>query len=762
MNDTELSFFMTLGRTGEAYFVDETEEDLSGDEGVEEAVLQGMILNPAGYSDDDETSSIAEPSSGPTGPPGALPPLPPSSSRGAALGAENLSTNARRKDVKRCASEPALRQLGLRGLSSSDKNPSASGNHSEATSPPGLPAGVMAAQAQHGSEDLEVMAGERETAAGAVPAMVLRSDEKNTSNEGEALAVAKDAAERTRDNAIQGSGGGGGRVFEAAADAVAAAPEQNEDPRANEGSLERPVLRLAEGQGAQQDGVGEPGVGLQPLTPAPQLPPPQTSSSALTQTFTTLPRTEKEHNPSLEQSEPSASSQLAPPVDGTAAQEPCAVPLQNEEESTASNKRKEEIEETGQQSPGKDLLLPAVPSLAEEDIECIATEAAASRTHALPAPVLAPGHTTTTGVDSAALSAALADVVANNENVNKAEKRRFLHQSAGPQLDLSLCWHLLHPDLTPEELLSVFEEHKIDEIAFLDAPPEELFSNSKLACRLGTQVMAFSDAQRLIIAALCFGSDTAATLHGENFSKITAYSLPPAPSSPEDSSSSGSTSPAISSPGSASPPLPDGATPRSSSWREWLTFSWRSSTGGSPRGPGSITNGGLDGGASASASASANASSGEKGGGGTLGVPPRSTSAASMSDGGVPPDQEAALLAAAAQGQASHVEIAEIRGIRKSESGKRRRVVLRKRGFVPSTEHLKELADALRMGQNKVEFVFGKTTLHAFIYFVRWDHRMIISGTFIYMQSICLANGVLCSLYLQACLSAIHCYPFFK
>ena len=796
---------MTLGRTGEAYFVHEVEEELLEGQSVDEADFQGLVLNTRNFSDDeDEATSISmvEPSS--TTAASQLPPLPPppgsSVLKGSPIDALGVKESTRKKDVKRSASEPVLRKLGMATASPASSSFVQNRVESRAASPSDIiqrPENMVSeeaaqpAQEQHSrnregrvialgtavnGEEKEGSTEKENDERKVPPAVVVavssarnadddNNSDKQTSSEDKKEVkrvekVAQDAAKRALDNnakdgdsSVSSNALLGNGVLNAAAGAVEAARTKSGGNQAQGGSSETvsktPLSTSRLDENSNQESIESHDADTSETQPQ------AVPSSALTHMLKPRIAEEKE--------EKAASEDTA-----------SAVPL--------SSVREAVVQESGTASLSQLPEVPKLPLPTSEDIERMAEDAAMSRSDSPAAvsdkanlPTRSSGNSSeeptkqpppseirstkstaaALGVDSVALKAALARVASNTGDIKSlaaslsASAMESSTSSSISQLELSMCWHLLHPDLTPDEILAIFEQHRINQENFLaavnlsssasssDASPSteqdqstthnsriDLFSNPNLACRLGSRVLSFPDAQKLIIAALCFGNEAATALHGENFSKITtSYSLPlshipshliptttrvrnlPEGHSEDDSSNE-------------SPPLPEGATPRGSSWREWLSFSWKNSTGGSPRGPGSVSGGE----ATFSGGGGNNFINGATVGGGV----PRSTSDASLSEG-VPPEQEAALLAAAAQGQASHVEVSEIRSIRKSESGNRRQVLIRKRGFVPSTEHLKELADALHMGQNKVEFSFGKATLHSFIYFVRWDHRMIIS-----------------------------------
>lgn len=161
---------------------------------------------------------------------------------------------------------------------------------------------------------------------------------------------------------------------------------------------------------------------------------------------------------------------------------------------------------------------------------------------------------------------------------------------------------------------------------------------------------------------------------------------------------------------SPSPSPPGGTTPRSymrsASWRDWLSFSWRSNAKGQKVDQEQLQQeeslSGMD-------------------------SPVSQTPRGGEDAGGVPPEAEAALLAAAL-GQASQVQVEEIKGIRRSATGKPSLLVKRRRAFVPTPDQLAtELAPILKPGQNTVEFTYGKQQLRAYIYLVSWNTRIIIS-----------------------------------
>jgi len=317
------------------------------------------------------------------------------------------------------------------------------------------------------------------------------------------------------------------------------------------------------------------------------------------------------------------------------------------------------------------------------------------------------------GVEPSALSHALKDLVFANSptaatapGAGEASSSRSSAVSPAPapppSLDLSLCWDVLNPDMSPMDVSATFMQHKVNFEAFQAEDASAILADRRLACRLGRRVYSFPAAQVLIITSLAFGPNAAAasmTSHSESTTTsaaaTAAISYEMAASYPQDEGES----------------PPEGSTPRSTDWTRWLTFGWRSKEAldavlppqrvqdNSPRSSRS-------------------------------GMKTNRNYAREMSGGldrRVPPEQEAALLAGAARGQPmADVAVTEVRKVQRTPSG-RRAVLLRKRGFVPGTEQLEELASALRLGQNDVEFTFGRHSLRAFIYFVKWDHRLVIS-----------------------------------
>lgn len=303
-------------------------------------------------------------------------------------------------------------------------------------------------------------------------------------------------------------------------------------------------------------------------------------------------------------------------------------------------------------------------------------------------------------IESAKLSEALKGLV-NESSVNP--------------LDLSLCWLELKKGIftSPEEVERVFEQNKLTPDTF-DAG---VLNDERLACRLGTKVISFASAMPLIIHSLAFGAVSAGERVLKECDMQEIFELP---ENYIQGTQSHMSSESLGSPSSSSV---GGMSPRSASWREWLTMSWSSSSPvlqdeAKERHP---KDAGLGGTGLSSRIVSTLQSSPSKHKGDT-----------------VPAVQEAALLTAAVQGQASHVNITEVGRIRRSASGRKMLVTLKRRAFVPAAEHMKELLAAClmvpggemgsgEMTTNVVTFRFGKSELRAYLYLVRWDHKLVVS-----------------------------------
>ena len=296
-------------------------------------------------------------------------------------------------------------------------------------------------------------------------------------------------------------------------------------------------------------------------------------------------------------------------------------------------------------------------------------------------------------VDSAKVSQALRGLV--NESVN-------------PKVDLSLCWLELKQGISPEETARIFDQYKLTPDTF----NASLVGDERLACRLGTKVLSWSHAMPLIMHSLAFGAESASKLvlkelEFQTFELPESYNNKSAASKREQTGweSNSSSSPSV-----------EGMSPRSSArWRDWLTLSWSSSSH-SMQDELSHSKDGRD---------------GEK---------IRQKHKVPTESETVPAVQEAALLTAAVEGQASHVNVTEVGRIRRSTSGRRMVVTLKKRSFVPAAEHMKELLAACTMAPegegdlhdsgmtaNVVFFRFGKSELRAYLYLVRWDHKLVVS-----------------------------------
>lgn len=584
VNGIPQSYAMQVGRTGEAYFVEEVEQPLAEGEGVDDAVLGGIDSPPQGYSDDDEGESTS------------LPPVPSALGRGGTPYASPL----RHGEVKRSASEPSLSTLD--GTKGEERG------HSEAQPSQGLPL-------PHGSQG-------RPPLPKAKPPshrpLRFSDSEVNEKAALEAVAAAEVAAGKVEH----------GRPIElAAARAVATV-----DSTAGEEHARPP-------HPTHQQQVNDEQIHGQPHEDG------------------SVKSSDKEDKQIM------SNGALAPPAaqaDG---------PSNNGPDASDASVGHKPPSPAGKSSPPQ-------PQLS------------------------APG----TGVPPRVLSHALADLVAASPQAMSptaglAGEGPSLGQTTAsgsgpaPPLELSLCWGLLRPGMSPEEVSAAFAAHRVGAEAFAQAHAEVL-SDPRLACRLGGSVFAFASAQLLVIASLAYGPEAAAAMNEPTH----FVSYPLKAGVPEGSTSSA------------------GEAPRGTSWRDWLSFGWRSSgTKDEEHLQAQSSSENLD------ARGAQNA--GDRLQGSQLF---RSSTGGSRGSDSVPPEQEAALLAAAAGGQASHVQVTEVGGVRRSSTGERS-VVLRKRGFVPAAEHLPELGAALKTGKNDIEFTFGRHKLRAYVYLVAWDCRLIIS-----------------------------------
>lgn len=269
----------------------------------------------------------------------------------------------------------------------------------------------------------------------------------------------------------------------------------------------------------------------------------------------------------------------------------------------------------------------------------------------------------------------------------------LLHRSI---IELSLCGDDIMT--CPEhERWSRFKAHKVSTNAFQNNA-DCILADTRLWCRFPDgKMLPFREAEGLIISCLAYGSnlDCKSVFQRDKGEQVPHRlkradnkRAPPheqvLSATEEDHLDNGSIS--------GDSDQSGGSSPRG--WRGWLSLSWGATSGGP-----SIQDDA---------------------------IPRRGSGESSPSDV-VPVEQEAALLAGAVGGQASHVEVTEVGGIRRSPSGSRQTVILRKRSFVPAAEHLPELAGALKPGINEVDFRFGKSSLRAYVYLVRWDQRLVIS-----------------------------------
>ena len=233
--------------------------------------------------------------------------------------------------------------------------------------------------------------------------------------------------------------------------------------------------------------------------------------------------------------------------------------------------------------------------------------------------------------------------------------------------------------------------------AAFTADPSALLSSPDLACRMGQSVHAWAQAAPLLVALLAWGEGGAAALQDRlpaGFPILPAPGAAPAEQSGRAAArdgDGGGGSPGSDSDGEDGGGGKGGGGDRfkrsGSSWRGWLSFSWRSGSGHS--------------GQRDAAAAAAVAEGGAAGAKQQQQGAPRE---------GVPAGQEAHLLALAAEGGAASTAVTSVRPGRRSPSG-RRTVVLKRRAFVPTPAELAALESVLVEGQNTVVFSFGSTHL---------------------------------------------------
>ncbi|KAK9822450.1 hypothetical protein WJX81_001736 [Elliptochloris bilobata] len=247
-------------------------------------------------------------------------------------------------------------------------------------------------------------------------------------------------------------------------------------------------------------------------------------------------------------------------------------------------------------------------------------------------------------------------------------------------VELSLCARRLQPGMGPAEAWEVFQASRVSRAAFEEAGPVVL-SSPDLVVRLGGALYPWAAAAPAIVGALAFGGRWDSALTAGAGIPVAAPASPGADAPGALSAPAGSDAAASSGGGGASSL---GAGERRG-WRVWLG-SWRRREGSGRRGDA---------------------------------PPPNSVNSLGQVEAGDMAgrqDSATSTAASAALPQGSGVGGGRLAPLRRT---------LKRRAFTPTLEQLASLG--LRDGQNTIDFTFGRQRLRAYIYFLHWHTRLVIS-----------------------------------
>ncbi|KAK9812760.1 hypothetical protein WJX72_003248 [[Myrmecia] bisecta] len=236
--------------------------------------------------------------------------------------------------------------------------------------------------------------------------------------------------------------------------------------------------------------------------------------------------------------------------------------------------------------------------------------------------------------------------------------------------ELSLCASLLRPDLSPQEALDTFEAHKVGEQRYAEAA-NDIIASPELVCRIGRRLFPFREALPMVLGVLAFGGQWDTVLTGTAGLPMAVAELPPEVGEQQKQSAQQQRGKSLND------------KERRSSWRVWLG-SWRSSS----RKDDAL--------AIAGGSGELLPNNGKR--------DESRTSVQSAPPGTLSPGADLALERMLSQ---------------------RLHKPARRRAFVPTPQQLASLP--LHEGQNTIDFTFGKQRQRAYVYFLKWNSRLVIS-----------------------------------